>query len=131
MVVTACIARATWCFVLSPTAPEPAPAPPATHVHVGIDSAQVEELARGVQDLHRATLAQIRQDVKDMPVIIPAPNVVVEAILPTASAPVVNVTNNVQPADVVVNNNHPARAVQTVERDANDEITRTVTTYEN
>lgn len=110
---------------------EPAPAPAATHVHVGIDSAQVEELARGVQDLHRATLAQIRQDVKDMPVIIPAPNVTVEAVMPAASAPVVNVTNNVQPADVVVNNTHPARAVQTVERDANDEITRTVTTYEN
>jgi lambda family phage portal protein len=43
---------------------------------------------------------------------------------------VINVTNQVQPADVVVNNTHPARAIQTVERDKNDEITRTVTTYE-
>ncbi len=107
-----------------------APAPAPVNVHVGIDTAQVEELTRGVQDIHRATLAQIRQDVKDMPVIIPAPNVTVEAVMPAASAPVVNVTNNVQPADVVVNNTHPARAVQTVERDANDEIFKTVTTYE-
>ena len=38
-----------------------------------------------------------------------------------------NVT--VQPADVTVNNMHPKRAVQTVERDENDEITRTVTEY--
>lgn len=43
------------------------------------------------------------------------------------AAPIVQVT--IQPADVVVNNTHPSRAVQVVERDANDEITRTLTTY--
>lgn len=37
----------------------------------------------------------------------------------------------VQPAEVVVNNTHPERAIQVVERDsATDEIVRTVTTYE-
>ena len=35
----------------------------------------------------------------------------------------------VQPAEVTVLNQHPARAEQTVERDANDEIVKTITTY--
>jgi len=50
--------------------------------------------------------------------------------VPEQAAPPVHVVNNVQPAPVTVNNTHPARAVQTVERDGNDEITKTVTTYE-
>jgi multidrug efflux pump len=33
-------------------------------------------------------------------------------------------------AQVVVNNTHPTRAVQTVQRDKNDEIVSTTTTYE-
>lgn len=49
----------------------------------------------------------------------PAPNV-------TMAAPEITI----QPAPVTVNNMHPKRAVQTVERDANDEITQTVTKYE-
>lgn len=62
---------------------------------------------------------------------MPAPTVNVEAVMPEqrSVAPVVNITNQVQPADVVVNNTHPSSAVQVVERDANDEIARTVTTY--
>jgi hypothetical protein len=47
-----------------------------------------------------------------------------------AEAPAVTVINQVEPAAVTVVDNHPTRSVQTVERDANDEITRTVTTYE-
>lgn len=46
------------------------------------------------------------------------------------AAPIVNVTNDVQPAPVTVNNAFASKAVQTVERDENDEITKTVTTYE-
>lgn len=63
---------------------------------------------------------------------VPEANVTVEAIMPKqqrTDAPVINI--DVQPAPVTVNNAHPARAVQVVERDANDEITQTVTTYEN
>lgn len=41
----------------------------------------------------------------------------------------INVMNEVQPAGVTVLNQHPARAEQVVERDANDEIVKTVTTY--
>lgn len=49
-----------------------------------------------------------------------------------AEAPQVTVVNqvDVQPAGVTVVDNHPTRAVQTVERDANDEIIQTVTRYE-
>jgi phage gp29-like protein len=53
--------------------------------------------------------------------------------LPEQAAPVVNLAApniTVQPAPVTVNNTHPAQAIQTVERDANDEIVRTVTTYQ-
>lgn len=61
-----------------------------------------------------------------------APNVNVENIVtPQASAaPVIHITNEVQPAPVTVNNTHPSKAVQTVERDANDEIVSTTTVYE-
>jgi hypothetical protein len=56
----------------------------------------------------------------------------IEAVMPTvrAEAPAVTVINQVEPAAVTVVDSHPTRSVQTVERDANDEITRTVTTYE-
>jgi hypothetical protein len=49
-----------------------------------------------------------------------------------AEAPVVNIVNQVDvaPAEVQVIDNHPTRAVQTVERDADDEIVKTVTRYE-
>ena len=62
----------------------------------------------------------------------PEPVVTVEAIMPAhrSDAPNVTVVNQVQPSDVIVQNNHPARAIQTVERDGNDEILRTITTYE-
>ena len=46
------------------------------------------------------------------------------------TAPVVNITNAVQPAPVTVNNMHPTSAIQTVQRDANDEIVSTTTTYQ-
>ena len=63
---------------------------------------------------------------------VPETTINVEAHMPEqrSAAPVVNVTNQVAPAPVTVNNTHPARAVQVVERDAQDEITRTVTTFE-
>lgn len=57
----------------------------------------------------------------------------VEAVMPEQKAaelpaPVVHV--NVQPADVVVNNNHPKKATQTVERDGDGEILQTVTHFD-
>lgn len=60
---------------------------------------------------------------------MPAPivNVVNHVQVPEQAAP--TVINQVQPADTIVNNVYPARAVQTVERDGNDEILSTTTTY--
>jgi lambda family phage portal protein len=62
----------------------------------------------------------------------PEPQVHIEAVMPAvrAEAPAVTVINQVEPAPVTVVDNHPTRSVQTVERDDNDEITRTVTTFE-
>ena len=63
---------------------------------------------------------------------VPETVVNVEAVMPEtkASAPApVTVINQVQPADVVVNNAFPKKSIQTVERDGNDEITRTVTEH--
>ena len=64
---------------------------------------------------------------------VPETVVNVEAVMPEtkASAPApVTVINQVHPADVVVNNAFPKKSIQTVERDANDEITRTVTEHQ-
>ena len=65
-------------------------------------------------------------------VSVPETTVNVEAVMPEvkAAAPAVQVVNNVTPSEVVVNNCHPHTAIQTVERDENDEIVRTVTRYE-
>jgi HK97 family phage portal protein len=63
---------------------------------------------------------------------VPESVVNIEAVMPEVKqiAPTVNITNEVRPAEVTVVDNHPKQAVQTVERDANDEIVRTVTKYE-
>lgn len=65
-------------------------------------------------------------------VSVPESVINIEAVLPEVKqiAPTVNITNEVRPAEVTVVDNHPKRAVQTVERDGNDEIVRTVTNYE-
>jgi len=73
---------------------------------------------------------------------VAAPSVTVEAVMPEQAAPVVHVAApsvsveapnvsveaNLPPAQVVVQ--HPTRAVQRVERDANDDIVATVTEYD-
>jgi lambda family phage portal protein len=56
----------------------------------------------------------------------PAPNVTVNV-----AAPNVTLEATVPEAQVIVNNTHPTRALQTVERNSADEIVRTTTTYEN
>jgi len=64
---------------------------------------------------------------------VPETTVNVEAVMPelkAADPSPVTVINQVQPAAVVVNNAFPKKSVQTVERDANDEITRTVTEHQ-
>jgi HK97 family phage portal protein len=109
--------------------PAPAPAP---SFNFSMDTTAITKAAKAIEDVAGSTLKQIREDVQNMPIVIPAPQVTVEAIMPEQKqvSPTVNITNEVRPADVTVVNNHPKQAVQTVERDANDEIVRTVTKYE-
>jgi len=65
---------------------------------------------------------------------VPETNVHVEAVMPAtpaAPAPVVNITNDVKPAPVTVNNAFAAKATQTVNTDpTTGDIVSTVTVYE-
>jgi HK97 family phage portal protein len=81
--------------------------------------------------VHNAAPAAPNVEVRNE-ITVPETTVNVEAIMPEqkAETPIVQVTNQVQPTSVVVNNAFPTKAVQVVERDAKDEITKTVTTYE-
>lgn len=72
----------------------PANQPPLS-VHVGIDRAQAEGLSRDLEAMHRATLHQIRQDIQNMPIVMPAPIV-------NVAAPNVTVENRVEPAAVTL-----------------------------
>jgi HK97 family phage portal protein len=100
--------------------------------NVNLDTSDLAKAAQSIERVAKKTLEQIREDVQNMPIVIPAPNVTVEAVMPEVKQvnPVVNVYNEVKPSDVTVVDNHPSRAIQTVERDANDEIVRTVTKFE-
>ena len=82
--------------------------------------------------VHNAAPAAPNVEVRNEINVEPTP-ITVEAVMPeqkAAETPIVQITNQVQPADVVVNNAFPKKSVQTVERDANDEITRTVTEHQ-
>jgi hypothetical protein len=107
---------------------------PSTPVNlsVGVNTNHIASMAREMTGVATGVMNQIREDIQNMPIVIPAPNVTVEAIMPEvrSAAPVVNITNEVPAAQVTVVDNHPTRAVQKVERDANDEIVQTVTTFE-
>jgi len=82
--------------------------------------------------VHNATPAAPNVEVRNE-INVPETVVNVEAVMPeqkSAETPIVQITNTVQPADVVVNNAFPTKAVQTVQRDERDEITSTTTKYE-
>jgi lambda family phage portal protein len=97
-----------------------APAP-VINVHHPI-SVQTPANIINVPEQRTAELAAININVQPTPVQI------TNAVQPTAVEVTANFEATVPPAQVVMQ--HPTRAVQVVERDANDEITQTVTTYE-
>ena len=105
--------------------------PQPINLNMALDTSPIERASRTLEEVARNTLSQIREDVQNMPIVIPAPEVRIENIMPEvrAETPTVNVVNQVQPAQVTVLDNHPVRAEQTVVRDKNDEIVKTVTTY--
>jgi lambda family phage portal protein len=134
-------------YYTAPPAPQAAPAPednsnkalieamaarsldpqtqPSVNVRVGIDNQQMTDMAREIQDVAQKTLDQIREDVQNMPIVIPAPVV-------NVAAPHITVTNNVEPTPVTleaniqpadVNITMPARITETtVSRDANGDM---------
>ena len=82
--------------------------------------------------VHNAAPAAPNVEVRNEINVEPTP-ITVEAVMPeqkAADPTPVTVINQVQPSNVVVNNAFPKKSVQTVERDANDEITRTVTEHQ-
>ena len=102
----------------------PAPQPPAI-VNVHLPEQRTEHHTH-IQ-APEAPNVEVRNEVN-----LPETVVNVVAEMPPQERQAVQPINiSVQPADVVVNNTHPSRAVQTVQRDpANDEIVSTTTTYE-
>ena len=116
---------ATLARVMTP--PAQSPAAPVS-VHVGIDRAQAEGLSRDLEAMHRATLCQIREDIQNMPIVIPAPIV-------NVAAPNVTVENRVEPAAVTLEATLPSpqitvslpprRTDTRIERNSAGEITRT------
>lgn len=111
-----------------PVPPPPPPAaPPVVNNYLTVPE-QRHEIHNHVAPA--AAAVEVRNDVH-----VPEPVVTNHVHVPeqrAAEAPQVTVVNqvDVQPAGVTVVDNHPTRAVQTVERDANDEIIQTVTRYE-
>ncbi len=115
---------------------EPAAQPqaPAVNVKVGIDNQQMSDMAREIQTVAVDTLKQIREDVQNMPIVIPAPVV-------NVAAPNVTVTNsveptpvtleaNIQPAEITLN--MPTRITETTtRRDANGELAGSVSIEKN
>lgn len=101
------------------------PQAPSVNVKVGIDNDQMSEMAREIQSVAKETLEQIREDVQNMPIVIPAPVVNIEAPNVTVNNNVeptpVTLEANIQPADVTVS--LPARMTETTtRRDANGEL---------
>lgn len=114
--------------------PQVQAAAPAVNVKVGIDNQQMSDMAREIQDVAAETLKQIREDVQNMPIVIPAPVV-------NVAAPNVTVTNsveptpvtleaNIQPAEITLN--MPTRITETTtRRDANGELAGSVSIEKN
>lgn len=96
---------------------------------VQLSTADIETQMRGLTD---AMTAHIKEVATEMPIVVnvpqqAAPVVNVAAPVVNVTAPAVNFEATMPPAQVVVQ--HPTRAVQTVKRDANDEIVSTNTEY--
>lgn len=128
-------------------APEPVKAadPQVININTTVQGSQSDQ--KNLQELADKQIKRvgdrILEDVKRITVIQPSvtvtpnitveqPSITFEAIMPEQKQenPVINVYNEVKPAAITVVDNHPTKATQTVERDANDEIVKTVIKYE-
>jgi HK97 family phage portal protein len=95
---------------------------PATVVE--LRTAEIDAAFSRIADAH---LGHIKAVGDAMPITVNLPDQPAPVVHVQVEAPAVRV--DVQPAEVTVVDNHPTRAVQTVERQGED-IVRTVTTYE-
>jgi len=114
----------------SKSAPLPAPVAPATTVNVSLDQSLITATASALQDQAQRSFDLLASEIKGLQISVAAPEVTVNVPEQKMVPPTVNVYNEVRPAEVTVIDKHPRVAIQTVERDANDEITRTVIKYD-
>lgn len=110
--------------LLGMSAAKPEPQPANFHIHMpeGLVQMAAQPAANVQVDVHVPEAAAAAP--------APAQNIQIDVHVPQQAAPVVQVTNEVQPSEVVVNNAFAKTAVQTVQRDRDDEIVSTTTTYE-
>jgi hypothetical protein len=104
---------------------------PSPSMNIELRTGDIERSVKSAID----TMAQAHADhIKSIAAEMP-----INIKMPDQAAPVVNVTVEPTPivfeatvpqAQVIVNNTHPSSAVQTVQRDSNDEIVSTTTVYQ-
>lgn len=116
-------------FALGARSSEAPATAPVFHNHIGqpVVNVTTPEVRTDIHvPAQAAPIVEVRNAIS-----VPETSVHVEAIMPEQRAQELQpITIEVHPADVVVNNTHPSRAIQVVERDGNDEIVRTVTAFE-
>jgi hypothetical protein len=100
---------------------------PPVRVDVTNDSDAVVRALEAHQHTLSGEFKQLREALDTMQVNI---NVEPTPLQVNVAAPSVTLEASVPQPQVTVVDAHPRRAIQTVERDSNDEITRTVTVYE-
>ncbi len=120
--------------VMAMASREQSPAP----VNIELRTTDIESSVKSaINTMAQAHADHIKNISSEMPINITMPEMPININMPEAPAAVVNltveptpVTVNAPAAQVVVNNAHPASAVQTVQRDENDEIISTTTVYQ-
>jgi hypothetical protein len=106
----------------------PAPAP---QMNVDLRTGDIERSVKSAIDTMASAHAEHIKSIKsEMPINITMPEIPATVVNVTVEPTPVTMEATIQPAPVVVNNAFATKAIQTVERNADDEITRTVTTYE-
>lgn len=94
------------------------------NISLSVDTPAMDGAIKSIEKMTERTLNSIREEFKNMPI-----NLHIDTELKQIP-PVVNVYNEVKAGETVVIDNHPKQAVQTVERDANDDIVRTITRFD-
>jgi lambda family phage portal protein len=109
----------------------PAPVINLPAQNISLDSRQIfDSLGAAVEKIASAHADKIRAIEENMQVTINVPEQLAPIVSVSVEAPTVNFEAAMPAPLVTVVSSHPTRAVQKVERDSNDEIVQTVTTYE-